>query len=396
MRNATLLSSILVAVVAWAVPGSVSATPPPLEAPPQGEAAGEAAPAAPAGNVEPTPSPNTDATPERKKTQPPQNLTCEDLMRSVPEPTKKKDKHRNKYVGQSWDYVICIDTTTRSIEPKVVRRTSEDGADPDFVDGGNHLFEGRRVHVYVVHHEGDEVSIDLTGTEGTTNYIYNGTGEGGPSAFAPASKKSTDKWFAGRKADQTAKLSVTVTDKGTKSAIASHNEIYNVTAVYRAAIRFGLVGLVSPFAREYSDRAATDAANNPGKVITVDGGGRSPLFHSELVTAMSVFFTPVYQGEGTVTGGAMFGLGILAAGSEKGFNALTSVHFGLELDVGRDFAIAAVVALRRTDVLKTGYFVGRAVADDEQYTRFGVRPSFGLMLTWSPAFSQAFGKARKG
>lgn len=309
-----------------------------------------------------------------------------------PEPSdSEKRKARNKAVRESWHYVVCIDASNpNDIEPH--RKTTVDGADFDFVDRGNHLFEGRKVEVRVWHRADQEVNIDLDGEEGTTNHIYDATTTDG---FVEDTHKWTSQSFPGRRTDQTVQLSVTVTSADSKAVIATHEETYGVTAVYRAAIRFGLVGLVSPFAREYSDRAATDAANNPGKVITVDGGGRSPLLHSELVTAMSVFFTPVYQGETTVTGGAMFGLGILATGGKEGFNALTSVHFGLELDVGRDFAIAAIVALRRTDVLKDGYFVGRAVADDEQYTRFGVRPSFGLMLTWSPAFTQAFGKARK-
>jgi hypothetical protein len=358
MRNGSLLSSILVAFVGWALPGSVHAAPPP----------------------------QAEATP------------CEKLLgtRKTPEETdlKERNKKRNQAVAKSWHYEICIDATQpNSVVPD--RRTSEHGADPAFVEGGSHLFEGRRIHVYVLYREGQEVSIDLTWAEGTITHIYNGTSGDKPGVME-IPIMSTDKWFAGRKTDQTAQLSVTVTDKGTKSVIATYSEAYDVTAVYRAAIRFGVAGLISPFSREYSDRAATDTANNPGKVITVDGGGSSPLFHSELVTSMSVFFTPVYQGEGTVTGGAMFGLGILATGSEVGLQALTSVHVGLEFNVGRDFAIAGVVALRRTDVLKDGYFVGRAVADDEQYTRVGVRPSFGLMLTWSPAFTQAFGKARMG
>ncbi|WP_146660701.1 hypothetical protein [Enhygromyxa salina] len=320
---------------------------------------------------------------------------CSGLFEPTPVATKKQrevDKARNKAVREDWRYVICIDASNPNLV-KVDRSTTVAGADPAFVENGTHLFEGRQLEVHVLHGDQHAVTIDLTGKEGTVNHLH--VGESFSQAAVPEELKITSKPFAGRATDQTAQLAVTVTPIGSNTAVSTYHEVMNVTAVYRAAIRFGYAALVSPFEREYSARAATDAANNPGKAITLDAGGSSPVFHTEIVTAASVFFTPVYQGEGTVTGGALFGLGLLATGGDAGFAALTSVHVGLELDVGRDFSLAAVMAIRRTNVLKDGYFVGRAVADEEQFTRLGFRPSFGLMMTWSPAFTQAFGKAKK-
>jgi hypothetical protein len=336
MRKRSMLFSILVAVAAWGLPDGASA-------------------------AEPDPNP------------------CGKLDLS----SRDDQAARNA----NWKYHINV-TVTGLDSVTVEHATTEPNADPEFVECGDHLFEGRKIKVIVSHPANYKATIELDGTEGTLVPVYNGT-EGLKAGDRPT---KVEKIFRGRKAGQTVKLVITLTDTAGKTEIIERT--YDVTAVYVAAIRFGFAGLVSPWEQEYSTRAAADPANNPGRVITSEAGASSPLFHTELVTSVSAFFTPVYEGEMTVTGGVMFGLGILATGTETGFEALTSVHAGLELDVGRDFAIAAVVALRRTEVLKDGYFVGRAIAENEGYTRFGVRPSFGLMLTWSPAFSKAFGKVR--
>lgn len=313
---------------------------------------------------------------------------------NIPDPRTLR-KERRKAVRKEWEYLVCVDMTTPT-SPRVMVRTTRAHADSDAESGGVHLFSGRRLQTRVWYPEGHEVVVALTGDAQTVRqYIYDpnfNADAGTVGVLAPAAKPYTQA-FHGRKAGAI-KLSVEVSSKSSGGRTFKYEHPFSVTDVYLAALRISAGFSWAPWDRRYTAVSNSDPAN-PGKHVGVSEGNPGGLGYAEFLAGGTVFFSPVFEGERTVTGGLYLGLGLLATDG-KGLDAISSLHAGPELVLGRDFGIAPTVSLRRTKGLRDAYAIGSPIGDGEAFEHPWFTWSFGLVLNLGPRFWKTVGTARKG
>ncbi len=310
---------------------------------------------------------------------------------------KQLRKDRRRAVRADWDYLVCVDMTTPT-SARVRVRTTRAGADPAAESGGSHLFSGRPVHTRVWYPEGYEVDVSLSGEATTTReYIYD-PGFGGESGGtkssvpAPAEDPYTES-FHGRKGGPI-KLSVQVSRQGDDAKTFKMEHPFAVTEVYLGAIRLSAGFSWAPWEREYTGITSTDTSN-PGRHVGLAAGNPGGLGHAEVLAGYSLFFRPVFEGERTVTAGGYLGLGILGTDG-KGIDAISSLHLGPELVIGRNFGLAITASLRRTKTLRDPFVVGDSIGDGESFERHWFTWGFGLVLNLGPRFWKSVGTARKG
>ncbi|MCA9709776.1 MAG: hypothetical protein KDK70_28310, partial [Myxococcales bacterium] len=323
--------------------------------------------------------------------------------------SREHRRKRDRGVRQEWEYLVCIDFTEVK-NPRVRVHTTRPGVDPEAEQGGAHLFAGRDVVLRAWHRKGVGLEATLGGTVGFRSFTYvpdfeafrgQGAGPKGADTRPPVDPTPYGKRFSGRKADDqpvTLTVAASATQGTGKDAqqirVAELQHPFRVTDVYLGALRLSVAGTWAPWDRRYGTATST-TPQNPGEEVVITDGADLGLANLELLAGYTVFFTPVYHGERTVTAGSYFGLGVLGTDTAKGLDALTSGHVGLELAVGRDFGIALDFSLRRTQKLRGDLDVGSPV-EGRDIDRLGITPAFGVVLNLSPRFWKAVGAARKG
>ncbi len=286
----------------------------------------------------------------------------------------------------------CINETATSADRVVVCVDATNPADPQFCrnagrtcDLSAELEPNKDIEVHTFHRSDQTVSVELTGSVGTVTTIFPGTspkasGLGTDCAPLPTIERS--RHSVGRRSTEFVDLKVTL--KENEKAAALITKPLRIKRGYRFALRTGIGALYSPADRQYEARASNNA-NNPGKEVAVSAGDDVGIPSAELMVGVSWFSEPIDAEVYDPVFSLFAGLGVIA-GTAKGVEAFTSLVVGPELSLGKDFSLAVVGGIRRTQVLQDDLAPGSALPAGEESvpTSLSVTPTLGVMINLSP------------
>jgi hypothetical protein len=289
-------------------------------------------------------------------------------------------------------YLMCVNLVNDGAADTRVYSINFDDADAE----NGHLWTNKGIDVYVYLKNGRSVEIGLTGSPGHTSAVYvQGTTAAGaetnvavaaggepPAPSLPTGIHVEYQPFAPRVAGTNPLLEITVKQPEGDGTIdvAKFKREYYIEREYGIAIRAGLAALYGPWDKKYETRAGP--ANNTGNEITVAQDG---VPSADFTVGVSFFFGRVGEFSYKPHFSIYTGFAFLSA-EAKGAQAMTALMLGPELSIGKDFSLALVGGLRRTEELKDSSLVhSNATSDDlSKATVFGVTPVFGLMANLSP------------
>jgi len=276
--------------------------------------------------------------------------------------------------------VVCVDATRGAPTFKVH-------------NAPNNMVKPNRAFLVIVRHlEGDEVSVNLGGSIGTTEPGIKmppreGDGGGGGMFFGGDSDEGppvvvTSKTFAPRIAGQALNLVVNV---GSRDSEPRTNTLeFFVETTYVGAIRVGVAGIFL---------GGLDATYKIGMVGNSQQAEivaqQRPDVDVDIVVGYAAYFDPGGRG---VNGCSMkpwcfapyVGIGILSPTAD-GVNWLKSVHLGLEWEPVPNFSVAVTAAVRRAERLADGYKVGAPIQMGSDIpTRDAWEVGLGVVINVSP------------
>lgn len=315
---------------------------------------------------------------------------------------RRQRRKAARWKQNEWRYIVCVDATDPA-SPRVLVRTTKEGADPDAERHGAHLFAGHFVETLVWSRPDAKVAVVLGGSTGVRRLIAKA--DEAAEAAKSGSSATPRLWrttFAGRSGEEdfidlTIEQTYEVSENGSTKVVELRDIVlpFRVQDVFLGAFRLAATATWAPWDRTWTTRSRS--ATNPGHEVIIDEGAGSGLAHVEFVAGFSAFWFPVFEHERTVSVATFAGLGVLSGSSNGDLSVITSAHLApVELVVGRNFGIGLDVSLRRTKRLRDGLDVGSPVTEGQDVTRFGITPTFGIVLNFSPEFTRTIGLARKG
>jgi len=264
-----------------------------------------------------------------------------------------------------------------------------------FVPPRNVVLPNQALTVEVCHIPGQTLTVQWGGVRGlTSSTLANNEAAlapmfpGGPEKIEPEISVFT---FAPR---QSGHADLTITGTGGAPADTMTVEL-EVDTLYWGSVRVGLGTLF-------------DVGNiwNGYSIGTFAGSNQPEIRQShnavgfELVNAFAPYLLDLLTCPGrgrSYTGGCnrwfapYIGFGLVGAGPAQNIQALSSFHFGVELEFAQSFSVALTFVERRTQALADGYHVGSPVSGGmsvADVTRDAWQPGMALVVNATPSFLQ--------
>jgi hypothetical protein len=194
---------------------------------------------------------------------------------------------------------------------------------------------------------------------------------------------------------QSGSADVTIKAKGADAPDDPMTVELEVDTLYWGAVRLGL-GTLFDLGQNWHKYSATTFAGSLQPEISQ----AHDTVGFEIVSGFAPYLLDLFcpGGGRSFTGGCnlhfapFVGFGVLGTGTAGGgVQALSSVHFGLELEFAKSFSIALTGVARRTQALNNGYAAGSPVTGSMTVTDFthdDWKPGLGVVVNATPSFLQ--------
>lgn len=285
----------------------------------------------------------------------------------------------------SEDELICIDATN--------------GFDPVAFSPKRHVLLPNRSLSVVVLHAGDRgVELKMQGTRGlyeasVADYT-GGLVKGGQQQGEGARCKKTTRGSFAPRTPGSADVKIEVRDLEDRTKLlAEHTVELEVATTYAGAIRLGFASVFG----DAVDRAYA-AQTAPGSSTPEIARTESGDVNLEVVVGLSAYvFDLAAQGGRTYVNRPVWsylapspylGIGVIAPKAGDGIRPLASLHFGLEWEVTKSFAVGIDAVARRVTRLTDGFSVGSPVGPETMFTEERYEWGWSLTFSVSPEFFQ--------
>lgn len=285
----------------------------------------------------------------------------------------------------SEDELICIDATN--------------GFEPVAFSPKRHVLLPNRSLSVVVLHAGDRgVELKMQGTRGlyeasVADYT-GGLVKGGQQQGEGARCKKTTRGSFAPRTPGSADVKIEVRDLDDRTKLyAEHTVELEVATTYAGAIRLGFASVFG----DAVDRAYA-AQTAPGSSTPEIARTESGDVNLEVVVGLSAYvFDLAAQGGRTYVNRPLWsylapspylGIGVIAPKAGDGIRPLASLHFGLEWEITKSFAVGIDAVARRVTRLTDGFSVGSPVGPETMFTEERYEWGWSLTFSVSPEFFQ--------